>query len=47
MRGGSLSAGKTVKFEFLGTGMTSGMPVPLYPLNKLLYMLCLWCLLMD
>ena len=27
--------------------MTSVMPVPLYPLNKLLYMLCLWCLLMD
>ena len=45
--GADAPAGKTVIFIFLGTGMISVMPVPLYPLNKPLYILCRQLLLVD
>ena len=45
--GADAPADKTVIFRFLGTGMISVMPVPLYPLNKLLYILCLLLLFVD
>ena len=45
--GADAPADKTVIFRFLGTGMISVMPVPLYPLNKLLYILCRQLLLVD
>ena len=45
--GADAPAGKTVIFIFLGAGMISVMPVPLYPLNKPLYILCLLLLFVD